>query len=148
MTIFAVGLNVVFLSYFSHWNGFKGCCSVDTVQVYPVIPNSQAAKKQAPKQHNVKHVKLTSRSNANYGSCGETQRASNVWRLSQLQNHWVMDILCWQLLYASRSDRRDPTSMLCSTLAYKKSCAMVTFKWNWFEPHKMVHTQGCNSWLL
>ena len=77
--ISAVGLKVVFLSRFTRWNRFEGCCAFDTVRAYPVIPYYQATKKQTPKQqHDVKHVNLTSTSNASYGTCGETERASDV----------------------------------------------------------------------
>ena len=140
---------MVFLLRFTRWNRFEGCCAFDTVRAYPVIPYYQATKKQTPKQqHDVKHVNLTSTSNASYGTCGETERASDVWRLSRLRNHRVVDILRRQLLRVSRSDRWDPTSTLCHNPAYKTSCTMVTFKQNQFGPHKMVYTQDCNPWLL
>ena len=38
--------------------------------------------------------------------------------------------------------------MLCHNPAYKTSCTVVTFKQNWFGPHRMVHTQGGDSWVL
>ena len=44
----AVGLKVVFLSRFTRWNRFEGCCAFDTVRAYPVIPYYQVTKNKHP----------------------------------------------------------------------------------------------------